>query len=441
MPGCDVIVVGGGPAGMAAAVGVAAHGLIVELIEQRHTLGGAIFRQPVDAANAIPQAAAAKARWQRLSSAFSRSAVKVRHGGVFFGVDGDGLVLFEDRTADEVVRLQARAVIIAVGAVEKVRPVPGWELPGVSTVGGLQVMMKETGRAPKGRVLLAGNGPLLMATAAQMAGAGNPPVAIIEAGDPLRQGLAGLGLLVAPQVVAEALGYLRTVYAARIPWLRGARVECIETQADGLQATVVHAGRRSVYRVDRIGLHDGIRSNDLGLPANADAPAASPVIVRAGDCAQPLGAVAAEADGAFAARKVTELLGCGQVGGPEHAILARRRQVQAVLARLFARVAPPLDLPNHTVLCRCEGRTLGDLKHLIAGVDAKTGREIKHAGRFAMGTCQGRFCAANVAELMNELRTDAPPVTAQDLTGQRWPLRPVSIAALVAAAKPKPADG
>lgn len=435
MPRCDVVVVGGGPAGMAAAIGLAKHGLSVELIEQRRTLGGAIFRQPIDGVDPIPQRASVKARWLRLSSTFSRAPVRVRYGCMFLGVDGDGLVLFEDRQAGEVLRLEARAVIIAIGAMEKVRPIPGWDRPGVSTVGGLQVMMKETGRAPKGRVLLAGNGPLLMAAAAQMAAVGNPPVAIVEAGDPLRPCLAGLGLVVAPHLLAEAFGYLRAVYAAGIPWLRGARIEAIEAHADGLRATVAdRSGVRSAFLVDRIGLHDGIRSNDLGLSADADGRESSPVVIRAGDCSEPLGALAAEADGALAARKIIALLGREQPQGNEQAILVRQRHVQASLARLFAPTAAPIELPDHTVLCRCEARTVGDLKRLLTGADLKSGREVKHNGRFAMGSCQGRFCAANAAELMTQLRPDAPPVIASDLTGQRWPLRPVPIATLVARA-------
>jgi D-hydroxyproline dehydrogenase subunit alpha len=436
MPRCDVVVVGGGPAGMAAAICLAKHGLSVELIEQRRTLGGAIFRQPVDGVDPIPQRAPIKARWLRLSSAFSQASIRVRYGCIFLGVDGGGVVLVEDRQAGEVLCVEARAVIIATGAMEKVRPIPGWDHPGVSTVGGLQVMMKETGRAPRGRVLLAGNGPLLMAAAAQMAAVGNPPVAIVEAGDPLRPSLAGFGLLAAPHLLAEAFGYLRAVYAAGVPWLRGARIERIEPYAGGLRATLVQgSGVRSTFIVDRIGLHDGIRSNDMGLPADAVDPKSSPIVVRAGDCCEPLGALAAQAHGTLAACKVIALLGRGQPQGNGQAVLVRQRQVQASLARLFAPTIAPVDAPDHTVLCRCEGRTIGDLKRLLAGVDVKSGREVKHNGRFAMGACQGRFCAANAAELMTQLRPDAPSVAATDLTGQRWPLRPVPIAALVAAAK------
>jgi hypothetical protein len=88
------------------------------------------------------------------------------------------------------------------------------------------------------------------------------------------------------------------------------------------------------------------------------------------------------------------------------------------------------------VLCRCEGRTVGDLVDLVDGADAPGGREIKLSGRFAMGLCQGRFCAHWVAEAAAGLRPDAPAPLSGDLTGRRWPARPVSVAAVVASAVP-----
>ena len=436
MTDIDVLIVGAGPAGLAAAVELRRAGLSVEIVDQRETIGGAIYRQPIAGVSPVRQAASAERRWHALADAFAASGVAVRHRSVFVGIDGAGLVLIDDRHAGKVRQIAAKAVILAVGAVEKVLPRPGWQLAGVSTAGGLQVMMKETGRAPVGRVLLAGNGPLLIAVAAQMAKLGNPPAAIVEAGDPVRRFAAGAGLCAHPELVTEALAYLWTIRLHRIPWMRAASVVRIERRQKGLLRAVVRdgRGREHVFDVDRIGLHDGIRPNEFGLPAETAKDASHPLILRAGDCREALGARAAISDGKRAAGEVVRRLsGSGNRPGNE---IGRLRQAQDVLARLFrpvGRADPLMRLPDETILCRCESRTVGDLRRLYAGPDVPGGREVKHNGRFAMGSCQGRFCADNTAALMATLGPDRPLPSPEDLTGRRWPIRPVPIGALLAA--------
>lgn len=436
----EIIVIGGGPAGLAAAIEVARCGHTVEVVEQRDTLGGAIHRQPIQDVAPIGQAAGPKRRWRVLSRDFAAARIPVRNGSIFLGVDGDGLVLIENRRRDQVERLQAKAVILATGAIEKVLPRPGWQLAGVSTAGGLQVMMKETGHAPQGRVLLAGSGPLLIAVASQMAGLGNPPVAILEAGDPFRHVGSGLAMLAYPSLLAEACGYLGDIYLRGIPWLRGARLAAIERDGSKLIAVVRRRDGSEVrHSVDRVGLHDAIRPNDFSLPDEATAPVAGPVILRAGDCREALGAFAAEADGRSVGYTVARILSGDRNSRADlaQAQVQRARKAQATLASLFAPLngvqqRPPL--PDDTILCRCEGKTVGDLRRLCERPDPLTGREVKHNGRFAMGACQGRFCAANTAALMAEIRPDVPAPRAEDLTGRRWPVRPVSISALTGAA-------
>ncbi|MGV8938247.1 MAG: FAD-dependent oxidoreductase [Allorhizobium sp.] len=433
----DVLIVGCGPSGMAAAIEACRLGLTVEVIEQRPSLGGAIYRQPIEGITPVPILASSARRWKRLSADFARTSLSLRTETVFLGIDGDGHVLVEDRARRTVVRLRPRAVIIATGAIEKVRPTPGWDMADISTAGGMQVMMKETGRAPQGRVLLAGSGPLMIAVAAQMASLGNPPLAIIEAGDPLRQVGDGIRLLRHPGLMADAMTYLVKVVRSPTRWLRGARIVSIARNGVALLATVcLGSGEIVTFDVDRIGLHDGIRPNDFGLPAAGLLDAGGPIILRAGDCREALGAIAAEADGKRAARQVAALIRRETVQAEKAmAEIARQQRAQALLARIFAPVHPQriADLPDHTVLCRCEGRTVGDLRALVERDDLLTGREVKHNGRFAMGACQGRYCAAWTAQMMAELKPAASTTGPRDLTGQRWPLRPVSIAALASA--------
>lgn len=303
----DVIVVGGGPAGVSAAIEAAKSGLSVMLCEQRPALGGAIHRQPAEGATPVAVLPSLRGRWQALSAELSASGVDVRTRRAFVGVDSTGAVLIEDRAAGKVEVRRPRALILSCGAVERVRPRRGWHLPGVAAAGGLQVMLKE-GRVPGGRILLAGSGPLLLALAAQMTAAGNPPVAVIEEGDPASRPLAGVRLLAHPSVLPDMAALMMPVLFRRVVWRRGTRLTEITQSGDMLTACLIAPnGREERIEVDRIGLHDGLRPNDFGLPAN-DA-AAGLVILRAGDVREVLGAHAAEADGAEAGRR-----SCGTAG-------------------------------------------------------------------------------------------------------------------------------
>ncbi|MDX0799585.1 FAD-dependent oxidoreductase [Sinorhizobium medicae] len=429
----DIIVVGGGPAGVSAAVEAAKSGLSVVLCEQRPALGGAIHRQPAEGAAPVAALPSLARRWQSLSAKLSASRVEVRTRRAFVGIDSTGAVLIDDRAAGKVEVRRPRALILACGAVERVRPRPGWHLPGVAAAGGLQVMLKE-GRVPEGRVLLAGSGPLLLALAAQMTAAGNPPVAVVEEGDPVSRPLAATRLLTHPFILPDMAVLMMPVLLRRFLWRRGTRLTEITQSADMLSARLrAPDGREERFEVDRIGLHDGLRANDFGLTAD---PPSGLVILRAGDLREVLGAHAAEADGAEAGREAAARLE-GRPSCGSRSAMRRHRALQHRLSRIFAPAQGATvlrDCPDETVICRCEGRTIGHLKEQLAGPDAISARELRLNGRFGMGACQGRFCSEWALSLMSELRRSAgvpasPPDFAE--TGVcRWPLRPVALSSL-----------
>ena len=432
---CDVLVIGGGAAGVAAAAELARAGLSVELAEQRTALGGAYHRQPAGAGGSAAHARGRK-QWSRLVEALSRAGVVPRLRHVFLGLDSDGLAMLDDRAAGSVLAIRPRALVIAVGAVERVLPRPGCQLPGVMTAGGLQMLLKEGGGAPTGDILIAGNGPLTIALAADLARLGRPPVALVEAGDPFIRPAAALGLAAHPGLVAEAAGHLLRVMATRTPWLRGAHLSAIDRRDGRLVASVRNRrGQTQSIAADLIALHDGIRPNDFGLPAVSGR---EPIVVRAGDCREALGIRAAVADGRDAARRVVALLSPGDAI-PADRTIERQRRAQAILRDLFRPVDggdPFAALPDETILCRCEGRTVGELRAMLAEGDLSP-REIKLNGRYGMGLCQGRFCADTVLQLVAAARPGDNATPAGRLSRDRWPVRPVSIAALAAEDEPR----
>lgn len=429
----DVLIIGGGPAGVAAAVVARAGGLTVALAEQRDTLGGAIHRAPAPGIRPVPVPGAQRHRWAALQAKFEAAGVTrlMRHR--FLGVDPAGYVMLEARETGTIELVDARAVVLAVGALERVVPVRGSELPGVMTAGALQVHAKRTGQAPEGPILLAGSGPLLVAVGAQLTRLGAAPVAIVERSDPFGHPLAGAGLFGTPGYLAEAAGHLAVLARARVPWLRGCSVRGIATQGERLVADVGGRGGPRRFEVARIGLHDGIRPNDFGLPPENLDPSVGPVIVRTGDCREALGGAAAVIDGAMAGRRVAGLLGIAP-GGTATRGLVRHRQAQRRLATVFGADPTPLaEVPDETILCQCERCPAGTLKAMIAADPDVSPREVRLNARIAMGSCQGRFCADHVARFLSETgRT----VTPADLTGRRWPVHPAPIGAFLGRTDP-----
>ncbi len=153
----DVVVVGAGPAGIAAATCAAESGLRVGVVDDNPGIGGQIWRG--DTVNSAPEA---KPWAQRLATA----KVDVLCGTRVFGNPEAGVLLAE--RGPDVCELKYRKLILATGARERFLPFPGWTLPNVMGAGGLQAMVKSGLPIEGKRVVVAGTGPLLLAVAAYL---------------------------------------------------------------------------------------------------------------------------------------------------------------------------------------------------------------------------------------------------------------------------------
>jgi NADPH-dependent 2,4-dienoyl-CoA reductase/sulfur reductase-like enzyme len=130
----DIVILGAGPAGMAAAQTAAEAGANVHLIDEQPTAGGQIYR-------AIENAG--EQRIALLGPTYRAGAVLVgglAHNNIhhhpdatIWRVDDNGVVCFSVRQKAQQIR--GRHVIIATGALERAMPIPGWTLPGVFTAG------------------------------------------------------------------------------------------------------------------------------------------------------------------------------------------------------------------------------------------------------------------------------------------------------------------
>ena len=254
-----------------------------------------------------------------------------------------------------------------------------------------------------------------------------PPVAVVESSKPMlpRPQLLGLPLV----YFREALAYVRTLRRFRVPWIQGAHIERIDQHDERLSVVIRKGTRELTHAANIVALHDGLQSNSTGLPDENIESDKGVIVVRAGDCHEPLGARAAPASGRFAAdRLLAAMQRSATIPGPP-AQLRRQARAQERLQSIFRPVSgmPLHSLPDDTVLCRCEQKTVGDLRRLLVKPDVGA-KEIKLIGRFGMGRCQGRYCAKWTLDLAAEVAgvRHAP----ESLIGKRWPVRPISIGAL-----------
>jgi NADPH-dependent 2,4-dienoyl-CoA reductase/sulfur reductase-like enzyme len=164
-----VVVIGAGPAGLAAAAVASAAGLDVLLLDAAPVPGGQIWR----------------ARQGVAAEPVARALARLAPAGVRVLAGTRVVMVLPDRTLlidgpEGARRLRWERLILATGARERLLPFPGWTLPGVFGAGGLQALVKGGWPIRGRRVLVAGTGPLLLAAAATLRREGALVVGLVE---------------------------------------------------------------------------------------------------------------------------------------------------------------------------------------------------------------------------------------------------------------------
>jgi NADPH-dependent 2,4-dienoyl-CoA reductase/sulfur reductase-like enzyme len=461
-----LVIVGAGPAGMAAAVTAAAAGLTPLVVDDNPRPGGQIYRQPPAAfpdrrppglRPPSPRGAALLRRFAR-----HRDRIELWPATVAWG-------LFPPRrlavTRDDSWRLvEADQLVLAPGAYEYLPPFPGWTLPGVMTPGAAQALVKAMHVLPGRRALVAGTGPFLLVVALQLHRAGMEVAGVVELAPTADAVRALPGLLAHPGLLAEGLRYLVGLRRAGVPVHRGHVLieargedevrEAVFAPCDGeghpdhsraraVPVDTVCAGYGFVPRTQLAQLA-GCKlrfAEALGgwVPeVGEDLETSVPGVWAAGDGAGVAGALVAELQGTLVGLAVARRLG---VLGPG-AFRVARRPVARRLARL-ARFRAALDRAYRlrpglvglaaadTVVCRCEELTRAEVEAGIAagGTDLRT---LKVMTRLGMGPCQGRMCWPAAARLL-AARTGKSVEAAGPLSA-RPPIAPVCLGSLCAEA-------
>ena len=441
----DLLIVGAGPAGIAAAVEAAEWGLSVLLLDENNAPGGRIWQAIETREVRDTDDAAARALIRRLHA----SRVDARYGAVVWAIEPDRQVFWSEAGAAHAAT--PAKVLLATGTIERPVPIRGWTLPGVMTVGAAQIALKTGGLLPSGQTWLAGQGPLLMLYAAQALAAGGSIAGVVDLSDGLApfRAMAYASLSVVPEVL-KGLAWRRALSAAGVPWVSA---RDIQAGGDGRLEwiDVLAHGKWQRRQADLLLLHDGVipsvqisRALDCALGWNRTHRCWQPVtddwgkssvpdVLIAGDGAGIGGALAAAVSGRVAALGVAHALGRVGTAGRDLAVAPLRAErvrhlaVRPLLDTLFA----PLTLvpDDDTLVCRCEEVTAGAVRR-AAAAGCQGMNQLKAYTRCGMGPCQGRQCGSVAIQVLAEARR--VPVSSIEPLRTRFPTKPVALAELVA---------
>ncbi|MBV9247995.1 MAG: FAD-dependent oxidoreductase, partial [Acetobacteraceae bacterium] len=264
---CDVLVVGGGPAGLSAAIAAAEAGAAVVLLDERPSVGGQYAKQP--ATSHMDAAPDAQFRLgAELHRRAQRAEVRIKTDALVWGAFSANEIAALLKGRETV--FHPKRLILAPGAHERPVPIPGWTLPGVMTTGALQTLVRTQRVLPGSRVLIGGSGPLNLQLACELLDCGIKPLAVIEAAprpglhawrDAWRMGRA------APDLLCDGIMMLARLKRAGVPVLWSAQVTALE---GGARVQTAHVGDR-VLEVDVVALNLGFQpevglARALGIP-------------------------------------------------------------------------------------------------------------------------------------------------------------------------------
>ncbi len=430
----QIAVVGAGPAGLHAAKAAARAGAEVVLIDNNRQPGGQYFRQTAEEFPAAP-AMLHQQEGQRLWQEVQAAGVMVMTNTSVWGAFQDNLLaLYQpDRPASY---LRAKAVVLATGTYERVTPFPGWTLPGVMTVGGAQILMKNQRILPGRKVVLAGTGPLQFVVAAALVEAGAEVVAVLEGSHLLQKGLANplaslQGLWNQQKRLAEGMQSLRTLRKNGTPVRFGWGVIAAHGTDTVSQVTAAplddtwrpKPGEAETFECDTLCLNYGFIPNTelaqlLGATLTWKPEQGGFVPVRDGNMQTDVPGVFVVGDaggigGAGLAMVEGEIAGYAAAGhvtdptidvGDAIRALDKRRQREARFQKTYAQMFTPgpgvYELAtDDTVICRCEEVTRSQIRQAI-GRGADTLHSVKSLTRCGMGNCQGRMCGHAVAAVV-----------------------------------------
>lgn len=181
----EVVVIGGGPSGLAAAIEAAKRGAHVLVVDSNLKAGGQLFKQIHKFFGSSAHRAGIRGMdiGEELLAEAEKYGVEIWLNSIAIGLFEEKIVAVEIGTDDEnkkVVTVEAQKIVIATGASENVVRFKGWTLPGVMGAGAAQTMVNINRVLPGQRVLMVGTGNVGLIVSYQLMQGGADVVALVD---------------------------------------------------------------------------------------------------------------------------------------------------------------------------------------------------------------------------------------------------------------------
>jgi len=456
----DLVVLGAGPAGVAAANVASKEGAEVVIIDENSSAGGQIYRAPPNEfqpQNSFKSDEFREGEKQR--NILKNSNVKALFKHRVWSVSSDLVV--STVGPNGLSSWHARSLIIANGALERIIPFPGWTIPGVIGLAASTILLKSQYVLPGQSTVVAGCGPLLIAVANGIIKSGGKVSAIIDLNSKSDWIKAFPRLLSRPDQLFKGMSWFANIMKAGIK-LYGGHAVTNTKQVDNVlrisiapinsAGSILDSKNQKIVEGDCLAIGHGLfpsteitrllKAKHIYDPYKGgwvpliddDFRSSIPGVYIAGDATGISGAFSAVQKGRIAgmaavrdlnvmssqkykAKKKSELI-----------ILKKNENFGKAAARLM-KFRPELiqTITSETIVCRCEDVFRSEIDEAIES-GARDLNQLKAWTRCGMGPCQGRTCSEAIEAIL------ASKVGSRELAGQwtgRTPLRPVPIEQII----------
>ena len=465
----DFVIIGSGPAGLNAAITAANLGAQVTIIDENPQIGGQIFRQnPPEISRIKHLDKQSEDTFEKLNQKIKHSNIKIYSSSTVWGIfekeetqaqnnsEINSKIIATDNR--EIPLIEARNLLIASGTYEMPVIFPGWTLPGVMTLGSIQILLKSQGVIPEGRVVITGTGPFLYLSASQLIENGANVIGIVEASSMFDWYTWGMQLLRFPSIMLKGIKCLRKIKKAGIHIYFGHMVVEAKGKDKIREVTIAQVDsqwspkspKKKTLQTDLLGVNFGFMPSSYlthlsGCKHNFDLEqfcwisqfndvykTSEKNVFVAGDNTGIGGDKMASIEGKIVGIEVSRLLGklakekANLIHKPLLKKLKSYNWYKNHLNKIY-KFKPGFFniLTDETTICRCEEVDYKSIKEILEDPSSRNLKSLKNILRTGMGRCQGRFCYPTIMKILS--RYLSTKELQQDDFTVRVPLKPLPL--------------